>query len=477
MRTALIAVVCSARTAPAAAHADIYAASEGQPPGRSDLDISLVDMSTGTAVALPAGVNTPEASELHPSISADGTRMVFERRAGPTIRIVLVDLRTGASADLFNGFEQAANPQTTPGISADGKTVATGEAFSADFAPQLTMTDVSAFPAGPFPHSTFKASFHFPTGITGVTANPVLSDNQVAFDETPAGGHTHVVLAFPGGPSSFPFGDSNSNSTHPALGRPGGVRTILFDQFKGPQRDIAFRTYDSPIDVISRPTVSLDQVNSSAFDDSRPSFSADGRYVAFVSRQPNAAVRLEVWDSATQTFVGGFGLGNADAVTDGATSVFLRPVLTLSGIVGSQVNFQLLQNAGIGILVQRVVGHHQQFGQTVPTLKMVGRVPLGRFDAGRGHVRWDGRVGGRRLPRGRYQVTVRAVDSAAARARPRDAARRPSGNGERIAAALSRGPRFARRAFGPVLTDSLLTAPAAIRFGPMRTWLRQVRPH
>ena len=36
-------------------------------------------------------------------------------------------------------------------------------------------------------------------------------------------------------------------------------------------------------------------------------------------------------------------------------------------------------------------------------------MPLGKFKKGRGHVRWDGRVNGRKLKRGTYQVTPRAV--------------------------------------------------------------------
>ena len=47
--------------------------------------------------------------------------------------------------------------------------------------------------------------------------------------------------------------------------------------------------------------------------------------------------------------------------------------------------------------------------RTVPTLKLVGRVPLGQHRAGHVRVKWDRRVGGRRLARGTYLVTVRAV--------------------------------------------------------------------
>lgn len=73
------------------------------------------------------------------------------------------------------------------------------------------------------------------------------------------------------------------------------------------------------------------------------------------------------------------------------------------------VSFQLINAALIGILVQRVVGHHQVLGHRVARLRLVGRVPLGRFRRGHGRIHWDGRVGGRRLRAGLYQVKVRAL--------------------------------------------------------------------
>src|SRR6185436_11493557 len=75
------------------------------------------------------------------------------------------------------------------------------------------------------------------------------------------------------------------------------------------------------------------------------------------------------------------------------------------------ISFNLLNPSGVGILVQRIVGKQKLFGKTVPKLARVGRVPLGTFKKGSGKVRWDRRVGGRRLKRGRYQVTVRAVSA------------------------------------------------------------------
>jgi hypothetical protein len=77
--------------------------------------------------------------------------------------------------------------------------------------------------------------------------------------------------------------------------------------------------------------------------------------------------------------------------------------------IGGLVNFNLLSSSGVGILVQRVIGHHKLFGRTVPTLKLIGRVPFGKFAKGRRHAHWNFAVNGKRLQQGTYLVTVRAV--------------------------------------------------------------------
>ncbi len=45
----------------------------------------------------------------------------------------------------------------------------------------------------------------------------------------------------------------------------------------------------------------------------------------------------------------------------------------------------------IGILVRRVVGHHRVLGHRAARLRLVGRVPLGRFRRGHGRIHWNGR--------------------------------------------------------------------------------------
>jgi WD40-like Beta Propeller Repeat len=97
-------------------------------PGHSDIDVGLIDVSTGGSLALPAGVNTTAAIESHPTISTDGKRLAFERvnLAAGTDRLIVADLTTGQTMDLFNAFETATLHPTSPSISPDGDCVTTG---------------------------------------------------------------------------------------------------------------------------------------------------------------------------------------------------------------------------------------------------------------------------------------------------------------------------------------------------------------
>jgi hypothetical protein len=111
----------------APARADIFAVAPVVAPGHSDIDIGLLDLSTGTSLPLPAGVNTG-ANENHPTISTDGHRLAFERRdhAAGTDRLIVADLGTGQMMDLFNAFDTATLKPTSLAINKDGDWVTTG---------------------------------------------------------------------------------------------------------------------------------------------------------------------------------------------------------------------------------------------------------------------------------------------------------------------------------------------------------------
>jgi hypothetical protein len=65
----------------------------------------------------------------------------------------------------------------------------------------------------------------------------------------------------------------------------------------------------------------------------------------------------------------------------------------------AEILAQLRERLSIGILVERLDGSR------------VGRVPLGVHAKGRTHIRWNLKVGGKRLKQGRYRVTLRALDA------------------------------------------------------------------
>src|SRR5438105_8302047 len=101
MRGRLLATLtlAAALLAPAAARADIVVATEVPDPaaGASDTDIALVDATTGGRFGLPAGTNTAQ-DELHPSITPDGKRLVFERSGAGTIHVIVEELSSGQQA-------------------------------------------------------------------------------------------------------------------------------------------------------------------------------------------------------------------------------------------------------------------------------------------------------------------------------------------------------------------------------------------
>ena len=404
-----------------AARADVFAVvNAGAPAPRTDLDIALVNANTGLRTTLPAGVNTV-ADELHPSISRDGRRLVFQRldRAAGTTRIVMVDRVTGQAADLFTGLEAAASPPSDPAITPDGRTVATGGPFQLDpgsgtLFSALTLTSADGFPAGPFPHGTLRPGYGFvaPGQVAAATAG---GDNLFAFQETRPGSRGELILSRPGDGSTFPLASSTTSFSHPAIAAV-GPQLVLFDARPvgtdgglGPG-DIAFRP--ARLQTFLGTPRPLPPVVNSPLDESQPALTASGRYVAFVRHGADLHDRLFVWDSQTQLIVNpsGVDLGAVTTRDVGNVSLFERPLIgrssvTLSGLVTAS----LLQNAGVGILVQRVTGFRHLLGRRVPRLRFVGRVPFGPQRAGRFGTRWDGRVGGRRLRAGVHQVTVRAL--------------------------------------------------------------------
>ncbi len=411
--------------AAAAARADVFAAVEVHAPGsRPDFDIEVVNAATGTQVPLPAGVNTT-ADELHPTISADGSRLAFERRdsAAGTVRIIAVDLKTGQSSDLFTGFEVAQNPPTAPAITPDGQTVATGGPFqqtSTGLSPSVTLTSLASFPTGPYAHQVITTFGDLPAGqVANVAAGPgglyvlqsvIQTTDQLVFVQAHAV-TTSVPMTGPGA-----FDDPAVAASNPQFVLFVRRSSTPLDPFFA-QGDIEFLSLTGPGSPVSLPAV----VNSS-LDESQPAVTADGRFIAFVRHGNDGHDRLFLWDSDTQLLLNpnGVDLGAISSRDVGSVSLYTPPpvfsiaqvsVVQVSNVALANVEARLTVHSGVGILVQRIVGRQRILGRRAYRLRKVGRVPLGRFTKGTHHLRWNLRVNGRRLRPGRYLVTLRALTS------------------------------------------------------------------
>jgi WD40-like Beta Propeller Repeat len=421
MRAAAIAAVLFASLAPAA-HADIFAVTGVPSPvvgnGR---DIALVDVNTGARLSLPSGVNTT-ADEQRPSITTDGDRMVFLRFDAGTEHVIMVDLSSGQTSDLFNGFEVAAHAPRSPSITPDGKTVFTGGEFRDEggghFRPYVTATDVTGFPVGPYPHTDYNQEFTTNQNgfVEDVFAKGSAVGDRIAF-QARLGAVGQIALdtltAAHGLHGDFRSAPSPATMAHPSVGSPDGALTVLFDEIGGANesmRDIRFLLGDLN-SFVNGPRTALPV--DSPQDESRPAFTPDDRYVVFIQRRSDGHDHLFAWDIGTQLLVNNAGVdlgpgANGDAA--GSPGLYIKPVFTLATVSpAALVNFKLITPSSVGIIVQRVVGHHRLFGRKVPTLKLVGRVPFGHFKKGHSKVHWNLRVKGKRLPKGTYQITPRAL--------------------------------------------------------------------
>jgi hypothetical protein len=174
-------------------------------------------------------------------------------------------------------------------------------------------------------------------------------------------------------------------------------------------------TSEKPLDL---PAI----VNAAGLDEAFPAFTPDGRYLGFVRQTADNHDRLFVFDTITQTLLNAQGvdlgllwspLSTRDHLRRLRGNLSLRETVVLTPLFqllsSGQLQFRLLTSSGVGLLVQRIVGHHQFFGHRVRTLTTVGRVPLGTFSRGKHTLHWNLRVAARRLRPGTYLVTPRSV--------------------------------------------------------------------
>jgi hypothetical protein len=435
-----------ALSAAPAANADIFAVVDvpvptlvnpGVSTERSDqFDIAFLNATTGVRLTGPVGINT-SAEELHPSITPDGRWLAFERvdLAAGTRRIILVDLSSGQQADLFSAFEAQQEEPAAPFVLPDGSEVITGGVFVRESDGLLharwTRTSLANFPGGPFDHVAAFSQFHFDTNgrtVDSIDRPSSAFAGTAVFDSSKSKvieeGVRHLVDTGFG----FSFG-----AGHPALSDPttdvvvfegrevaGGLISaqLLFE----PDSDGFGTVAPTKLPALVNATSAVSTSTSPAFDEAFPAFTSDGRYLGFVRHSfQDSRDRLFIFDIVTQTLLNtqGIDLGEVSSPAssqdrlrrlEGNLSLREQPVFSITRVSSlGTLSFGLLQPSGVGILVQRIVGHHRLFGHGVPTLKTIGRVPFGQFGRGRHHVHWNVRVNGRRLPPGTYLITPRAL--------------------------------------------------------------------
>lgn len=350
--------------------------------------------------------------------------------SGDSVRVIMVDLRTGQSADLFGPFEAAADPPTTPAFSADGTKVLTGrrlEHLDPNTPPDqlqssFTETDVTNFPAGPFPH-TIVAAGGADSTRPGRTLQPTpLAPGRFAFAIHEAGTNPpngRITVRNAAGATTL--SDPPRQFFSPTISHPANV--VVFQQRRITELNFADFTlvFRSLSNFAAGPTVSLPGlINAPSAQLEVPEFSPDGRYLAFIRRpivNNDFDGRLFVWDTQTQLLLNPNGhrepTGVNPTVVDSGLAVQVTPVFRTAALGLNTATFTLAQTSRVGILVQRIVGTTRVLGRRAPKLRLVGRVPLGTFKRGakRHRAEWDGEMNGRKLPRGEYLLTLRALTS------------------------------------------------------------------
>jgi hypothetical protein len=300
----------------------------------------------------------------------------------------------------------------------------------------VDLDSLSAFPAGPFPHTQTQFLISEPDGRTldPVDAGSVLGVTVV---ESSTGSEGVVLQAQRGTTSSAVFiapsfdRSASIGFAHPTISDPTTDVAVMERRTNGSCTAInqcavlaqlgfvpdAGGTSENPLNL---PTV----VNAPGLDEAFPAFTSDGRYLGFVRQAADNHDRLFVFDTVTQSLLNDQGvdlgllgspLSSRDHLRRLEGNLSLRQTLVFTPLfrilTGGELQFHLLTSTGVGLLVQRIVGHHRFFGHRVRSLKKVGRVPLGTFSRGKHTLHWNLRVAGHRLRPGTYLVTPRSVSA------------------------------------------------------------------
>jgi hypothetical protein len=403
VRSAVLAFALALLLAAAPARADIFAVAPVFRSAANSIDVGLLDLSTGASLTLPAGVNTP-AFENHPSITPDGKFLAFERvdQAAGTDRILITDLTTGQTRDLVDTFSSLTYHLTSPAIYPDGEDVALGS----------NGTGLWTWGGpGSFSHEDIFPGFKLVDPTARANANDEFAYRRIVPQS--GGGTIGQIVAEQvlNAPGPVAINSSAFDAQHPALTPSGAHAMLLYDVqpvASTARRDIGYCVlYYHGGDPCSLGRGVLPAIVNSAREESRPAWTPDGRYIGFIRDETNGHERVYVFDTETQTLIDpdGTDLGPVATIDTGNLSLYEKPVLRVTNLpsFGTLV-VNPVSPVPIGLLVQRVVGHHRLLGRRVPTLKPAGRIPLGRFSAGRHVIHWHAH-----LRPGQYQFTPRAL--------------------------------------------------------------------
>ena len=446
LRRLLLAAAAAALLAPAPASAAALIAAYDRYESGKGFQIGLVNVSTGASMSLPAAVNTA-ADELHPSLSKDGRFLYFARlQLQPTLsgeivppaerRLFVLDRNSGTVQQIGSGTDVGLGVTYSdfgrPGIAFGKRPTPRTDSSNLEYGLSRVIDPSTGLPTS---DSLGRVALTEPAFVAG----DIVETTQAVFEwKATSIGRSFVAATSFGAAGDYIASEMRISSFG------SGARTVeLTDSVSHPtprpgDGHIAFQSkYGAFGQIMSftfptLPATAAPAPVNSASPESMPAWSPDlGKYLGFV-RVTNGRRTLLAFDTTPgiqdalnapidigavaptsqlrryHEIFGGLSLALSNAIavpnltcstciSTTSTSLLLEPSVTSSSL--------------IGILVARVRGTRTLLGRKVPKITPVGRVPLGKTKKGRNRFKWDGRVEGKRLKKGRYVLTFRALNA------------------------------------------------------------------
>jgi hypothetical protein len=454
-----------ALTAPATASAaGLIGAYERYETGKG-FEIGLVNLSTGQPLPVPAAVNTTD-DEVHPALSPNGRFLVFMRtRLLPKLNgdivppasrtLVALDRQTGvvkvqaqaqggAGPALFEsttfghllywGLEPrpCCAPNGTPFVFAAGSSAFSEAVGDSSAHSEASVPDPGAAPSGQKLETTAAVGSRTSIGRSSTGSEVFGRYQSYAYIDQNTGALQNGIVNLSGTNATFTavtFGSPGAPAARPTPRV--GDNYLAFDQATA--NDVAIETIGFANET--QPTPAPPAINTSA-PERMPAWSPDDLKLGFV-RTSGDRRTLAVFDAtpglqavvltpvdlgpdaptpqtrAYQSVWGGISIANAAAGDAPAVTCTGSCVRALRGSLSTAILKPKLslstKGQSVGIFVARVTGTRKLLGRTTPRISVVGRVPLGPTRKGANRFRWNGKVNGRRLKRGTYLLTYRAL--------------------------------------------------------------------